>query len=88
MTKLTDFEREIANLIIENLNLEDIGADSIEPDEPLFNDGLGLDSIDALELSMALSTKYGIKLKSDNSDNKHIFSSLRKLSNFVEENKT
>lgn len=87
MSNLTEFEREVAELIIESLNLEDVEADDIEPDAALFNEGLGLDSIDALELSMSLSTRYGVQLKSDNPDNKTIFSSLRNLAEFVSANK-
>ena len=87
MSNLTPFEREIAELIIESLNLEDIESTEIEPEAALFGDGLGLDSIDALELSMALATKYGVKLKSDNPENKTIFSSLRQLAEFVQANK-
>lgn len=87
MSNLTEFEREIAELIIDSLNLEDIQADEIEPEAALFNEGLGLDSIDALELSMALATKYGVQLRSDNPDNKKIFSSLRNLAEFVKASK-
>lgn len=88
MSNLSDFEREVAALIIESLNLEDVEVSDIDPQAALFNDGLGLDSIDALELSMALSTRYGIKLKSDNPDNQQIYSSLRNLAAYVEANKT
>lgn len=88
MSNLTPFEHEVAELIIESLNLEDIEADEIDPEAALFNDGLGLDSIDALELSMSLAGKYGVKLKSDNPDNKTIFSSLRHLAEFVKANKS
>lgn len=88
MSNLTDFESEVAELLIECLNLEDISAEDIEPEAALFNDGLGLDSIDALELSMSLATKYGVKLKSDDPDNKKIFSSLRQLAAFIQANRT
>jgi len=87
MSNLTPVEREIAELIIESLNLEDIEPAEIEADAALFGDGLGLDSIDALELSMALAANYGVKLKSDNPENKDIFSSLRHLAEFVQANK-
>lgn len=87
MSNLTEIEHEVATLIIESLNLEDITADDIDPEAALFNDGLGLDSIDALELSMALATKYGVKLKSDDPENKNIFLSLRQLAEFVQANK-
>lgn len=88
MSNLTDFESEVAELLIECLNLEDISAEDIEPEAALFNDGLGLDSIDALELSMSLATKYGVKLKSDDPDNKKIFSSLRQLAAFIQASRT
>jgi len=87
MSNLIEVEREVAELIIESLNLEDIAPADIDPDAALFSDGLGLDSIDALELSMALSTRYGVKLKSDDPQNKQIFSSLRHLAAFVQSNK-
>lgn len=83
---MTDFENEIAGLIIESLNLEDMEVEDINPEEPLFNEGLGLDSIDALELSVALSRKYGINLRADNPDIQNIFSSLRMLASYVESN--
>jgi acyl carrier protein len=81
------FEIEIAQLIIEYLNLEDVTIEDIKVEEPLFNEGLGLDSIDALELSMAISNQYGFQLKSDNTNNKAIFYSLRSLSKHILENK-
>lgn len=87
MVKTSDHEREIAQLIIDTLNLEDIEADEIEPEEPLFNEGLGLDSIDALELALAISKNYGFQLRSDDSENARIFSSLRSLSEHVEANR-
>ena len=81
-------ESEIAELIVETLNLEDVKSSDIDFDEPLFYDGLGLDSIDSLELSMALSGRYGFQLKSDDSNNKEIFSSIRSLAKHVKQNKT
>ncbi len=78
-------EKEIAELIIESLNL-DIEPEDIDPTAPLFNDGLGLDSIDALELAVGISNKYGFRLRSDDKKNKHIFSSLRALSEHVAKN--
>ncbi len=83
---MTNFENEIAGLIIESLNLEDMEVEDINPEEPLFNEGLGLDSIDALELSVALSRKYSITLRADNPDIENIFSSLRMLASYVESN--
>ncbi|MDH5327482.1 MAG: phosphopantetheine-binding protein [Gammaproteobacteria bacterium] len=87
MIKVSDQEREVAQLIIDTLNLEDIEVDDIEPEEPLFNEGLGLDSIDALELALAISKTYGFQLRSDDSENARIFSSLRKLSEHVGKNR-
>ncbi|MCW8900886.1 MAG: phosphopantetheine-binding protein [Gammaproteobacteria bacterium] len=84
MSDLSPTEREVANLIIDSLALEDISAADIAPGEALFNDGLGLDSIDALELAMAISQQYGFQLKSDDPNNAKIFSSLRELTNHIE----
>jgi len=83
-----NIESEIAELIVEALNLEDIKSSDIDFDEPLFYDGLGLDSIDSLELSMALSGRYGFQLKSDDPNNKEIFSSIRSLAKHVKQNKS
>ena len=80
-------ELEVAELIVEALNLEDIKAEEIELDAPLFREGLGLDSIDALEIAMAISQKYGFQLRSDDPDNATIFSTLRQLSQHIEKNK-
>lgn len=88
MSKLSPIETEVANLIIDSLALEDITADDVVPDDALFNEGLGLDSIDALELAMAISQKYGFQLKSDDANNAQIFSSLRSLTKHIEANKT
>lgn len=88
MSEKTHAERELAALIIEALNLEDVGPDDIDVDAPLFGDGLGLDSIDALELALAVSKRYGFQLRSDNPDNKQIFASLRALSAHVEQHRT
>jgi acyl carrier protein len=83
----TDAERELAELLVDSLNLDGVAADAIDPEAPLFNAGLGLDSIDALELALAISKRYGFQLRSDNPDNKQIFGSLRALSAHVEANK-
>lgn len=87
MSDLTSLECELGELLIENLNLEDIKLEDINSGTALFNEGLGLDSIDALELGMLLSTKYGIKLRSDDPDITHIFSSLSALAKHVESNR-
>lgn len=79
---------ELKTLLISELNLEDVTADDIAADAPLFRDGLGLDSIDALELAVILDKKYGIKIKSSDERNKEIFSSLNALADFITENRT
>lgn len=76
-----NFITEVKQLIIDSLNLEDISVDDIDTDAPLFNDGLGLDSIDALELGMALKQTYGVELKGENSA-KH-FASVQALADFL-----
>ena len=84
----TPFEQEIAKMLVETLNLEDIEAESIDPESALFNEGLGLDSIDALELSLSISKNYGFQIKSDDTDNAAIFSSLRSLSEHIDKKRT
>ena len=80
-------ETELKALIIESLELEDISVDDIDSTAPLFVEGLGLDSIDALELGLALKKKYGITLSSENEDNKQHFVSVRTLAAFVAANR-
>jgi acyl carrier protein len=77
-------QEEIAALIVAVLNLE-IAPTEIQPDEPLFGDGLGLDSIDALELALEISRRYGIEIKADGEETPRIFSSLRALTEFINE---
>lgn len=79
-------EKELAQLIVTSLNLE-VTADEIEPDAPLYGEGLGLDSIDILELSLAISKSYGLQLKSDSADNNKIFSSLRSLNDYIQQHR-
>ncbi len=74
----TDFEREVAQFIVSTLNLE-VSAEQIAPLDPLYGDGLGLDSIDVLEIALAVSKKYGFQMRSDDPDNANIFASLRSL---------
>ncbi|MGN6151344.1 MAG: phosphopantetheine-binding protein [Lysobacteraceae bacterium] len=88
MSELTAAERELADLLVESLNLDGVEAAGIDPEAPLFGAGLGLDSIDALELSLAISKKYGFQLRSDNDDNRRIFGSLRALSAHVQAHRT
>ena len=78
---------EIAELIVEALNLE-VAPGEIEPDAPLFGDGLGLDSIDVLEIALVISKRYGFQLRSDNEDNIRIFSSLRALAGHIAAQRT
>jgi len=84
----TASEAEMADLIVQALNLEDVAAASIDPVAPLFGAGLGLDSIDALELALEISKRYGVQLRSDDEDNRRIFASLRALSAHVQANRT
>lgn len=78
---------EVAELIVTALNLE-MSPTEIEPDAPLFGDGLGLDSIDVLEIALVISKTYGFQLKSDNEDNLRIFSSLRALTGHIASQRT
>ena len=86
MRAQSEFEQEVAQLIVEALNLEDIGATDIDPDDALFGEGLGLDSIDALELALAISQKYSVQLKADDANVQEVFGSLGSLSAYVAEN--
>ena len=85
---MDSLEQEIKQLIIEALVLEDVTAAEIEPEAPLFVEGLGLDSIDALELAMALEERYGVKIGDDPEKNRQIFASVRALAAFVRENRS
>ena len=86
MRPQSDFEQEVAQLIVDALNLEDIGASDIDPDDALFGEGLGLDSIDALELALAISQKYSVQLKADDANVQEVFGSLGSLSAYIAEN--
>jgi acyl carrier protein len=88
MSEQSPAERELAELLIEALNIEDTAVESIDPEAPLFGDGLGLDSIDALELALAISKRYGFQLRSDEEENRRIFGSLRALSAHVEQHRS
>ncbi len=77
------FRAEVAKMIVDVLVLDDVEPADISPSEPLFGDGLGLDSIDALELSFAIAQRYGVKLRSDDERNREIFSSLDALSRHI-----
>ena len=78
-----DLNHDIKLLIIEALGLEDIGADDIDNDQPLFGEGLGLDSVDALELGLAIQKRYGIKIDADAKDTRSHFSNVAALAAFV-----
>jgi len=88
MSAQTPLEQEVARLIVDTLNLEDMDPGTIKPESPLFNEGLGLDSIDALELSLGISRAYGFQIKSDDSNNTRVFLSLRSLSHHIEKHRT
>lgn len=82
-----DLQREVAALLVESLNLE-IEPDSIESNAPLYGDGLGLDSIDILEVALVVSKRYGFQLRSDDEDNVRIFSSLASLVEHIASHRT
>ena len=88
MEALSPFELEVARLLVETLHLEDIKPEDIAPEEPLFGEGLGLDSIDALELALAISKTYGFQLRSDDKENRRVFASVRALSQHIEQQRT
>ena len=85
MQAQSDSEKELAMLLVASLNLEDVDPVEIDPTEPLFNEGLGLDSIDALELALAITQKYSIQLKADDANMQHAFGTLRTLNAYIEE---
>ena len=80
-------EQEVAQLIVATLNL-DIAPQDIAADAPLFGEGLGLDSIDALELALAISRTYGLELRSDDARDRQVFASLRSLAGYIDETRT
>jgi acyl carrier protein len=79
--------REVAGLIVEALNLEVAPAD-IDPDAPLYGEGLGLDSIDILEIALVVSKQYGVQLRADSEENERIFGSLRQLADHITAHRT
>ena len=79
--------REVAELVVSSLNLETAAAD-IQPDDALYSDGLGLDSIDILEIALVVSKRYGLQLRADHEDNTAIFLSLRSLSDHIAQQRT
>jgi len=79
----TTQEAELARLIVQTLNLE-VQASDIHPESPLYGEGLGLDSIDMLEIALVVSQQYGVKLRADDENNAQIFSSLRTLNTSIQ----
>jgi acyl carrier protein len=82
-----DVLREVADLIVQALNL-DVVAQEIDPDAALYGEGLGLDSIDVLEIALVVSKHYGIQLRADSEENEQIFGSLRHLANYINTHRT
>jgi len=76
-------ELEVAKLLVDVLNLEDITAEEVDPEEMLFGDGLGLDSIDALEIALAISQKYGVQMKAEDESTREAFATLKSLTIFI-----
>ena len=87
MSEQSPAELALAQLLVDSLNLEGVAAAEIDPEAPLFGAGLGLDSIDALELALAISRTHGFQLRSENDENQRIFASLRALSAHIEQHK-
>jgi len=83
----TELQREVAALLVEALNLE-IAPESIDPQAPLYGEGLGLDSIDILEVALVVSQRYGFQLRSDDEDNVRIFASLASLADHIAGHRT
>ena len=81
-TTMSDWEREIAAMIVETLGL-DIAVDAIVPDAQLYGGGLGLDSIDMLEIATVVAQRYAVEIRSDDAKNEQIFASLRALADYV-----
>jgi acyl carrier protein len=82
-----ELQNEVAGLVASALNL-DISPEEIAPDAPLYGEGLGLDSIDILEVALAVSKRFGFQLRSDDADNTRIFSSLASLTRHIAANRT
>jgi len=87
VTTQTAAELEMAELLVEVLNLEDVVANEIDPNEALFGDGMGLDSIDALEIALAISQQYGVEMKAEDEGTKEAFATLKSLCHFVDQHK-
>jgi acyl carrier protein len=86
VTTQTAAEAAMAEMLVEVLNLEDIKASEIDPNQLLFGEGLGLDSIDALEIALAISQQYGVEMKAEDESTREAFATLRSLCGFVANN--
>jgi acyl carrier protein len=84
---MSDIEDDLKSMIVQTLMLKDIQPQEIDVDKPLFADGLGLDSIDALELAVEIARRYKVQIKSDDERNREIFRSVRTLAAFITEEK-
>lgn len=84
---MADLETEIKELIIEALMLDDVKVEGIDSAAPLFVEGLGLDSIDALELAMAIDKKFGVRIRADDDANKQIFANVKNLAAYIASNR-
>lgn len=85
MSNQTEQETRLAQLIVKTLNLEDVEPAGIDPAAPLFGEGLGLDSIDALELALAISQEYGVQLRTEDDNVEQAFETLRSLNAYIVE---
>ncbi|HJM83155.1 MAG TPA: phosphopantetheine-binding protein [Nitrospinota bacterium] len=86
MDEQNSLEKDLAIMIVDSLNLK-LNPENIDPIAPLFGEGLGLDSMDALEISILVSEQYGVKITTDNTDVTKIFSNLRSLGGYIEEHR-
>jgi len=85
---MTDILEDLKSMIVQTLMLKDVKPQEIDVDAPLFADGLGLDSIDALELAVEIARRYKVQIKSDDERNREIFRSVRTLATFIAEEKS
>ena len=85
---MNDLEQDLKRLIVEALMLDDVTPEQIDAEAPLFGEGLGLDSIDALELAIAVDRAYGVKIKADDPNNRTIFGSVKNLAAYVAEHRS
>jgi acyl carrier protein len=83
----SELTAEVATLIVAALNL-DVAPAEIDPEQPLYGEGLGLDSIDILEIALVVSKQYGVQLKADSQENRHIFGSLKQLVDYISAHRT